>query len=185
MISDIACSRKQTLPIEFKKCKSMFELLPKLSPPGAMQRLGVYERSRATRHPEGDSYLADLDHNYGSRGPSPGRLWPCMLTHNCIFSFKRERLVVEGECFAAMGVDWYPSLCGLRGRSPLVPLLSQLMRGEQRFLAGNSIHIPSIFAWMLYIWCNCVRRCDHERLVAAPASTTDSAEEQAQEFDME
>ena len=190
MVQIIAHGRKTSLPHFYKGNKktaaSMIDVLPKLLPPGACSRVGDYERQRReTRGTGTDSaYFVDLDHNPG-KGPTAGAHWPCMLTHNSIYSFPDERLVTEGECFSAMGVDWYPRLSGTRACSQLKDHLQMLSRADQRFLAGNSIHIPSAMAWMLYIWCNCAFRSDFECIPAVLAEAKQLCDEAHDDADVE
>ena len=162
----MAKARKKTLPVNWRKVP-FTNLLPLLLPAGAMGRLGEYERARGTA---GGAYIVDLDNHevdYGAGGPKACTSFPCLLTHHSVYSFAKERLATPGECFSSMGVDVYPELIGMRDASPLWCELRKLSHRNCEILAGNSLHIPSALAWMLYIWANCVRRSDHERLSPA------------------
>ncbi len=151
-IESTAARRGRRLPADYRE-KSMRDLLPYLLPPGALVRLGQYEKCREDKQSLDGCFMADLDHNVDC-GPAPGPELPSLDTHPNIFSFKAGRLALGSELLAAQGVDMFDCNSGRRGLSPLKPVFDQLGESERRFLAGNGIHIPSFAAWLLYALSN-------------------------------
>jgi hypothetical protein len=48
--------------------------------------------------------------------------------------------------------------------SPVFKIMSGLKVGQQQLLRGNSMHIPSISMWLVYVLSHCVRRSDLQML---------------------
>ena len=157
-----ASRRGKKLPADFRQ-RSMKEYLSCLVPPGAMVRLSQYEKVRPELESLDGSFLVDLDHNLGC-GPACGPLTPALDTHPCIFSFKHERLALGSELLGAQGVDMFQGMAGNRGLSPLKRVFEQLGDADQRFLAGNTMHIPSLSAWMFFAISNVRSRAELSRL---------------------
>ncbi|CAE7776435.1 unnamed protein product [Symbiodinium sp. CCMP2592] len=151
-------SRKHQMPPGCEAC-SVESLLGLIVAPGAVARKRKYDALREDRMALDGTYLCDLDHNPGF-GPLAGPLFPAMDTHPNIFSYRKERLALPLECFAAQGLDMFPSLSGDRGPSPLKPILASLPDPAAKLLVGNSIHVPSFLCWMVFVLGNCCRRSE-------------------------
>ena len=143
-----ASQRKRKLPEDFENMP-MRSYLPLLLPPGAMVRLSQYDKARRQKDEWSGCFLADLDHNIDC-GPGCGHLMPALDTHPNIFSFTLNRLAIGEELLQAQGVDFYPVLSGNRGQSPLTDVFNHFHDRHLRFFAGNAIHIPAYFCWILY-----------------------------------
>eukprot|EP00971_Amphidinium_carterae_P155852 3090040-Amphidinium_carterae.1 len=131
----------------------MDSYLHKLQPPGGMQRKAEYDqlRDRQVKCGNGDqAMLACLDHHPG-QGPGGSTLFPTLLTHNSVWSWKRRRLATGSECLAAQGLDMHPELAGQRGVTPLRQIFDTLSDGQQRALAGNAMHLPLFTLWTVYV----------------------------------
>ena len=111
---------------------------------------------------DGDSFICDLDHHPGAGGPSGGKCFPTFLTHHTICSFKEAALATPSDCWVSLGLDVDPRATK-RMLSPIAPMLSRLTFAKQQLLRGNSMHVPSITAWMVYVFCHCMPRATHER----------------------
>ena len=66
----------------------------KVLAPGGAFRINAYLKLRAERGNTDGVFLADLDHNPGSRGPASGAYFPTMDTHPFTYSFSKKRLCV-------------------------------------------------------------------------------------------
>ena len=161
-VEERASRRGKKLPADFLQ-RSMKDYLACLLPPGAMVRLSQYEAVMLDRQSLDGSFLVDLDHNLDC-GPACGPLMPALDTHASIYSFKHERLALGSELLAAQGVDTHEAMAGNRGLSPLKNVFEQFGDSDQRFLAGNTMHIPSLSAWLLYAMSNVRSRAELSRL---------------------
>ena len=70
------------------------------------------------------------------------------------------------KLLAAQGVDMYPELSGGRLLSPLRTLFKKYSSNQVRFMAGNSMHIPTHAAWMLYVISHMLKRSEHSGMEA-------------------
>jgi hypothetical protein len=159
MVQEMSSKRRKILPEGWKKMR-MSEYLHMISCPSAMVRKGEYDNQMHIKQSLGGSFLADLDHNPGF-GPSPGPDMPSLDTHPTIFSWLCGRLATPMELLAAQGVDAYSQLSGGRSLSPLHTLFQKYSSNKVRFMAGNSMHIPTHAAWMLYVISRMARREEH------------------------
>ena len=121
--------------------------------------MSQYESARPQREGLAGHYMVDLDHNI-SFGPRSGPEMPALDTHPTIYSFQMERLVLAEEMLAAQGIDMFEDLAGSRGISPLKDIFSSFSESELRFFAGNSLHVPTYGAWLMYAMGNVVPRDD-------------------------
>eukprot|EP00971_Amphidinium_carterae_P145277 2878578-Amphidinium_carterae.2 len=120
---------------------------------GGMQRKAEYDqlRDQQVKCGNGDqAMLACLDHHPG-QGPGGSTLFPTLLTHNSVWSWKRRRLATGSECLAAQGLDMHRELAGQRGVTPLRQIFDTLSDGQQRALAGNAMHLPVFTLWIVYV----------------------------------
>ena len=163
--------RSQT--VEHADIAKDVEAAASVLPPGAVDRLQLYKAHRSSSQQnqkddgddDGDAYLVDLDHIPG-RGPRPGKMFPVMDTHPCTFSFSRGRLVTGLELFGVHGAHVYPASQG-HWRYPFTQLLRDLTAREQKFLVGNSLLLPVVGTWMMYVLSNLVCLDDPEPLPMA------------------
>ena len=146
--------RKTKLPKNFRDLP-MREYLHCLLPPGAMCRLASYQKVRAERKGISGSFFADLDHNV-DYGPSCGPLIPSLDTHPNIFSFQHSRLLLPAELLQAQGINMFLNE-GEATVSPLASIFKDFSEVELRHFAGNSMHVPTFTAWMMYAFAH-IRR---------------------------
>ena len=161
-VSERAAKRKKKLPMNWQR-QTVEQLLPMVLPVGAVSRKRKYDDVFETGKALNGSFLCDLDHNPGY-GPTAGPLFPPMDTHPSIYSYVHRRLALPLECFSAQGLDVFPALAGARGLTPLLPVLESLSDIDARFLAGNSLHVPSYICWMLFVFGHCRRRSELSKL---------------------
>ena len=145
------------------------DLLPYILTPHMVSRCTewnhVFEEVR--RSPIGGrAFLSDIDH-YAGRGPQ-GHLFPVQLTHHTIFSWTQQKFATDSECWAAMGFDWDEAISGGHPKSPLHSVLSDKPSYLQAKLRGNSLHVPTVGAWLAFVMANTVRRADYDKLPAEP-----------------
>jgi len=147
-----ANTRKQVLPetIPLQDIESILHLLVS---PGQMTIKSEYEELPNFT----ENFIADISHHPGM-GPKAGVLCPSLCTHPLLYSWKHKRLVLPSEMWAAQGLDYYAQHCGSRGRSPLMPFLISLPEHKQKIMIGNTMHIPSMTRFMVYVLSNCVWR---------------------------
>ena len=103
-----------------------------------------------------DAFICELDHHPGC-GPRQGPLFPSICAHANMFSVKKQRIALPSELFLALGLDVFPAVSNNRGASPMLDPLRSLSIRQQKVLAGNSMHIPMMSYWILYVLSNCVR----------------------------
>ena len=148
-------------------------VLSKVLPPGHVDRLLEW-REWLEENPEhagvDGSFLCDLDHHPGSRSIG-GPYWPTMPTHNSIFSFARSRLATSMECFTAHGLHVYPETSTVFSY-PHRNILDSLDIREQMLLLGNSLLLPCVCAWVMYVWSNLESVEDMSPLVVQPDFVT-------------
>ena len=172
--------RRCSLPLGWEE-QGMHKLLPAILPPGAVGRLGAYEKMfmQETEANGTDTLLCDLNQNPGTKGPRAGLLWPSMLTQHQIFSFGKERLATPGESFAALGLDWYEALSGGRELSQLKEATNGVQPRKLKFMCGNSMHAPSIITFLLFALSHVVRKDDLQQLPHGLPECQDEDEEAA------
>ena len=101
-------------------------------------------------------FLCDVDHNCEGKGPSSGPLFPCQLTHGTIVCFSKDsagetrwRLVTTSEHYIALG--WHMSTKeGCYAETALKRHLQQFTSQQAKAFSGNSMHLLTQSAWMLY-----------------------------------
>ena len=151
---DHAGRSKTKLPKNFRDLPTR-EYLHCLLPPGAMCRLASYQKIRAEREGISGSIFADLDHNV-DYGPSCGPLIPSLDTRPNIFSFQHSRLLLPAELLQAQGINMLLNE-GEATVSPLASIFKHFSEVELRHFAGNSMHVPTFAAWMMYAFAH-IRR---------------------------
>ena len=120
-------------------------------------RLQKHKEAFATRSSVSGCYCTDLEQNVGWCGASP--YTPCLVRHAKLVSINKEKMYVPQEHLAIMGEPIYmdPS------KTDYAPCFFQglidngrISPNQQKQLAGNAMHIPSMGSWMLY----CFSRMD-------------------------
>ena len=107
--------------------------------------------------------IADVEHNVGVKGSTPGAEWPVQLTHGSFLDIKDDiddtKMAISFEHLAAMGFNMYPPEDSLLPQSGLVEALGggTFSRREIKMMAGNSMHVVTQAAWMCYVLSNIVR----------------------------
>ena len=109
-------------------------------PAGYRYHFDTADAMRATRAGVNGEYLCDLEHYPGSFNSMPSPIWPSMLTHGSIFSWRHRRV--------ASGADHCAPLM-LSNR--LAPALRDLSDANLKALSGNGMACPVVAAWFLYV----------------------------------
>ena len=164
-LAEPRCGRGWYLAIELK--------------PLPMVRFARYEKARPEREDLAGNYLVDLDHDVGY-GPASGPVLPALDTHPTIYSFQGGRLLLPQELLAAQGVDMFPAMAVTRPVSPLRDVFSSFSANDLRFFAGNSMHVPTLGAWLMYAMGNVLPRSSLERL---PRALGDCNSEESDELE--
>ena len=145
-------------------------LLPYIATPHANSRWGEWNRmfEQRRRRPHHDqqpaAFLGDVDH-FAGRG-SCGRMFPVQMRHHTIYSWTQDAIATDVECWAALGVDSASSICGGRAQSPVHQIVKTMPAGCQQRLRGNSMHVPTVGQWLVYVLSNIVPRKTTKRCVA-------------------
>jgi hypothetical protein len=155
----LAAVRKKCLPEDFQSCEYS-EYLDILAPPGVVMIKAEYEAAFAadTLTPP---FFADLAH-HPFKGPAHGAFIPVLDTHPKTFTWNApspmqgERFLLPSELLASLGNDVYPSLSAGRSLSSLPSLLAKHPLAKQLMMIGNSIHAPTLAAWIYYVLGNSV-----------------------------
>ncbi|CAE7249881.1 unnamed protein product [Symbiodinium sp. CCMP2592] len=161
----IAVGRKNNVSTEavaeLVEKRDMDQLACLLFPPGGVRRLAEWQDvflEKKAEAPRLRAFLCDVDH---AVGPCGGELWPTQLTHGSIISFQQGdegggskppwRLATSREHLSALG--WR-----MHGGSNLFPVSHmatvlqnlELTPAQVKVLAGNSMHLRTQMAFMLY-----------------------------------
>ena len=125
---------------------------------GQLQRLQAYKCLKAERCALDGTFFADLDHWPDSPGPSCGPHFPALLRHGCVVNLKEPLRVAQAtDRFLSLGFH-VSDKASARFKWPLSSLLLSMPDRATKSLSGNCQSLPAILAWMLYVFCNCVRR---------------------------
>ena len=103
-----------------------------------------------------ESCLVDVEHNPNSRGASVDSDWPSMLTHGVVMDLSPNegnpvRIATGLECFQALGYQMFPEEGSRWRESPLKNVLGNLSASQQKYLAGNGLHLFSHACFALYV----------------------------------
>ena len=155
----LAANRKNYISKEEVKTMPTHELLQNIFPPGAVERLsewqGVYDDAAI----EGGTFLADIDHHPGSKGPNGGADFPSQLTHGNIVSFSSDardfKLFTSMEHVAALGFHMFQQTPQVPV-SKMQPILQHLSPQQMKIRSGSGMHLVAQSAWMLYVLANIV-----------------------------
>ena len=124
---------------------------------------------------EGKNFFCNIEQNPGMAGH--GKLFPTLDTHAKVWSMRDDRLATISELLSSQGVDCLPELWGDRGRSVLGSIIRQLPYHAASHLIGNSVHIPIVAAWQLYVLSHCKRPKEFYK-VSLPLSTRTEDDEE-------
>ena len=125
-------------------------------PPGAVTRFHAWQKSLSGKDSDPDAeYIVDVEHHCRSRGASSGSQWPVQLTHGLIMKIPASgdgwRLATSMEHFAAHGWHVFDhTLPGDYSVTPQKELLEGLPSNSLKLLKGNSMHLRTQGAWMMY-----------------------------------
>ena len=161
--TEIARARKFQVSSEHLKSMRAQAVLEMILPPGALVRAFTHNGNRETLAAD-EVLIVDVDHNVGSKGSTPGSEWPVQLTHGTFMNITEDiadmQVAVAREHLLAMGFNMYPPEGSLLPPSPLVTALSacSMSRSEIKRLGGNSMHMVTQAAWMMYVLSNLIRR---------------------------
>lgn len=114
------------------------------------------------------TFVADLSQNPEERRSRCGAWFPALTRSSLIASLTQNAFFTNAELDFVMG---FPSLpeqipaCSKYAEGMPPALQVHLMdRAEYRKLTGNGQHVASFSAFLLYMFANCVRRSDLERI---------------------
>ena len=132
------------------------ELLSMVLPPGAVQRFHAWQKHLSEKDPDPDAeYIVDVEHHCRSRGASSGSQWPVQLTHGLIMKIPASgdgwRLATPMEHLAAHGWHVFDhTLPGDYSVTKQKEILEGLSSHSLKTLNGNSMHLRTQGAWMMY-----------------------------------
>ena len=132
------------------------ELLSMVLPPGAVQRFHAWQKHLSEKDPDPDAeYIVDVEHHCRSRGASSGSQWPVQLTHVLIMKIPASgdgwRLATPMEHLAAHGWHVFDhTLPGDYSVTKQKEILEGLSSHSLKTLNGNSMHLRTQGAWMMY-----------------------------------
>jgi hypothetical protein len=177
MAQTLAISRKHLLPDNFKTL-DMLDYLPLLVAPFVMNILGEYDQ-KAVGRGAGTALLANLEQR--PKFSALSKLFPVVDTHALIYSYNMKRVATPCELLFAQGVPIFSPQC-----DSLRAVLSTCTLNNVRMLAGNSMHVPSMTCWIMYVLANIKHVSEFSQLgrslgnacgSAVPVSEEDSDEE--------
>ena len=130
------------------------DLLLEVLPPGAVQRLIQYEQQMPSKQGiESGAFLCDVN-QWPDQGCSTAGPWfPCQLTHATVVSMQKMRPAVGLEYLAAQGFHVFPKE-GDRHVATALPVFKELSTEKVVSLSGNSMSLPAMTAWLLYVLSN-------------------------------
>lgn len=160
----MARTRKHRLTAMDVPTMSNSELLPLLVPPGAVHRLEAW-RSWWQEHPDlaGRPFCCDLEHWPHTKGSTGGPDLPVILTHGTTAALgiggdvNAWRLATPLELLGAMGWPVHPQECGRFGVLLVRSYFEAMSSRQMKVAIGNSMHLVTQAAWMLYILSNVAR----------------------------
>ena len=130
------------------------ELLYSMLPPGACQRLAQYDVMRAEKQSiEDGCFICDVNQWPSSGCSGAGPFFPCQLTHQTCVSFNHMRPAVGLEYLLAQGFHVFPEAHGGKPAAVL-PILKEWKTEKVIALSGNSMSLPAIAAWVVYVLSN-------------------------------
>ena len=130
------------------------ELLNSMLPPGASQRLAQYEKMREEKQSiEDGCFICDVNQWPSSGCSASGPFFPCQLTHATCISFNHMRPAVGLEYLLAQGFHVFPEVHGGKAASVL-PILDDWKTEKIIALSGNSMSLPAMAAWVVYVLSN-------------------------------
>ena len=130
------------------------DLLREVLPPGAVQRLAQYEKQMPSKQGiENGAFLCDVNQWPDNGCSTAGPWFPCQLTHATVVSMQKMRPAVGLEYLAAQGFHVFPKE-GDRHVATALPLFRQLPTEKVVALSGNSMSLPALTAWLIYVFSN-------------------------------
>ena len=157
--TSIAKARKFQVNEDIMMGLSNDKVLEMVLPPGALVRVFEHMQTRSSME---DVLIADVEQNVG-RGAG-GSEWPVQLTHGTFMHITDDiattKLATSFEHMIAMGWNIYAREGSLPPRSSTASILENgtFSRREIKMMAGNSMHVVTQAAWMVYVLSNIVRR---------------------------
>ena len=158
--------QKKALGTAFKKLPPSWrtmcfdELLPYILSPSALGRFTAWHTHRKaqinSRLSAGSAFLFDLDQN--SDHGEGGSLFPTQTRHHSIYSCSSQVFATDVDCWAALGLDCSEAFAAGRGLSPVYKAMRTHTSKQQQQLRGNSMHVPTVAAWLVYVMSNMVAR---------------------------
>ena len=103
-------------------------------------------------------YFSDWEQTPSIGKSRAGPKVPCLLTHGMLFEHRDARIMTINEVFAVQGWGTLPSDVGSFRESDVLKVIQRAgcMAHAKKFI-GNSMHIPTITAVLLYVFCHVVR----------------------------
>ena len=108
---------------------------------GAVQRLEQYKSTRAELQGIEDScFICDVQQWPSNGASTPGRFFPCQLTHGTVVSFNKARVALGLEHLVVQGFHVLPGLSADdKFMSPLAAIVG---------LSGKCMNLPSFTGWV-------------------------------------
>ena len=129
--------------------------------PGIIRRINEWESKKKNDLTivQTSPCSVDLDHNV-NKGNSHGPWIPTQLQHNTFMDINHSdrpwRVATGMEHFAAMGWPVFGPMQLMFGKNPMTKIFADLPIRSQKSLSGNSMHLVTQAAWMMYVLANVV-----------------------------
>ena len=154
---NFAATRKNRLEKDSLPSMPEHDILAAAFPAGAVMRLAEWKEHIWLNEElaKEEDLMIDLDHHPSSKGCSTTPQWPVQLSHGTILCLKQDqswRLATGMEHFFAMGWDIMAEQ-----KTGMVTMLEGLTTSQQKTLSGNSMHLLTQSAFMLFVISSCVR----------------------------
>lgn len=120
-----------------------------------------------------EALIADLNQNPLKRKIA-GKSMPSLTTRTLRYSFKRQRLIMPEELWAAHG---WPSVGEFVGKLSMPFSLRGKSHAASLKLLGNGVHVPSVAIFTWFCLSNLLLKSVVEPLAAVPASDEEPATE--------
>lgn len=136
-----------------------FKCLCSAANPSSTSAAMAYEEMRQTRPltEMGLPFFCDWEQNPASGKCTPSPFVPCLLTHGNLVEHTSARALTDAELFTVHG---WGTLRNDRYRSDIMQVISSSAPRSAKQFLGNSMHIPSALAVLLYGFTHMLRLSD-------------------------
>lgn len=162
MYMQMAMARKNAVSESSMDNIDQARLMQLIFPPGCITRMAEWRAYFERALPEKQFGVCDVEHHPHTKGSCGGTDWPVQLTHGSVVAVGIQdgswRLATPAEHLGALGFLAFDDLAEDKYRkSPLVDILLALSPTEVKVLCGNSMHLVTQAAFMVYTLSNVVK----------------------------